>query len=501
MKTLLLTAILVETAAANATAQGKVTFGNDFNHLIMLSSFLPPDVYPCGDLAGLAVPQAGSANACNLGAFTAALLAGTSANSLAVVLTTPAGATNLADGRLPNISVTLNGIPAGSPAYFQVRIYDGESYFNNNFEGESPVFTVVPGSIVGTPLASPLPPGNSTWKGPIAVSTCLDGLLVVGEPQPPAQAVPAGATVSFTVPVHACPRANCQWLFNGTPIAGATASRVVITNAQPSDTGKYSVHAYNEWRWPPPPWGDRSHDVLSSNATLVVFVSPEILSPPQTQTAEVGSSVAFSSWAIGLPPPTYRWFFNGNQPVSPTTIDSHLQLTNIQLSASGLYTVVVTNPYGAATSPPAVLSVIPAVPRKMVPCIAVTAPPASLMNIDYVTMMDGVPNWGSFPTFYLTNPPQFFFDLTEPLPGQRFYRGWHSNPLAPPPVLDLHMVPAITLTGAAGSTLRLDSINQFGPIDAWVPLATNTLTSTSQFYFDTSSIGQPARLWRIVPVP
>ena len=34
-----------------------------------------------------------------------------------------------------------------------------------------------------------------------------------------------------------------------------------------------------------------------------------------------------------------------------------------------------------------------------------------------------------------------------------------------------------------------------------LPLATVTLTDTSQLYFDTSSIGQPPRLWRLVPVP
>ena len=68
-------------------------------------------------------------------------------------------------------------------------------------------------------------------------------------------------------------------------------------------------------------------------------------------------------------------------------------------------------------------------------------------------------------------------------------------------LLDLHMVPAITLTGNIGDSLRLDYINQFGPIDAWVTLDTVTLTNTPQLYFDTSSIGQPPRLWRIVPVP
>jgi hypothetical protein len=69
------------------------------------------------------------------------------------------------------------------------------------------------------------------------------------------------------------------------------------------------------------------------------------------------------------------------------------------------------------------------------------------------------------------------------------------------PSLELHIVPAITLTGNIGDSLRFDYINQFGPTDAWVTLDTITLTNTSQLYFDVSAIGQPPRLWRIVPVP
>jgi hypothetical protein len=69
------------------------------------------------------------------------------------------------------------------------------------------------------------------------------------------------------------------------------------------------------------------------------------------------------------------------------------------------------------------------------------------------------------------------------------------------PSLDLHLVPAITLTGSIGGSVRLDSINRFGPIDAWVTLNTVTLTNTSQLYFDVSALGQPQRLYRLVQVP
>jgi hypothetical protein len=49
--------------------------------------------------------------------------------------------------------------------------------------------------------------------------------------------------------------------------------------------------------------------------------------------------------------------------------------------------------------------------------------------------------------------------------------------------------------------VRLDYINQLGPIDAWVTLATLPLTNTSQLYFDTSAPGQPHRLYRVVQMP
>jgi hypothetical protein len=49
--------------------------------------------------------------------------------------------------------------------------------------------------------------------------------------------------------------------------------------------------------------------------------------------------------------------------------------------------------------------------------------------------------------------------------------------------------------------VRLDYINRFGPIGAWVTLATVSLTNTSQLYFDVSAPGGPQRLYRLVPSP
>lgn len=180
MKKLLVT-IAITASCVCAFAQGKVTFGNDSNHLIQFttdsSKLVSASTANANPLAGLAIPQIGSANPINLANFTAQLLAGTSASSLAPVSTVVAGLSGLADGRLANTPLTLTGIPAGTPAFFQVLVYEtaGSSYANavskGYFAGESSVFTLVPGSIVGPPLSSPLAPGLSTWaNGPITIS-------------------------------------------------------------------------------------------------------------------------------------------------------------------------------------------------------------------------------------------------------------------------------------------------------------------------------------------
>ncbi len=58
----------------------------------------------------------------------------------------------------------------------------------------------------------------------------------------------------------------------------------------------------------------------------------------------------------------------------------------------------------------------------------------------------------------------------------------------------MRIVPALTLTGAIGDRIRVDAINQVGPVDAWFTLDTVTLTNTTQLYFDTAAIGNAEAL-------
>jgi alpha-tubulin suppressor-like RCC1 family protein len=233
----------------------------------------------------------------------------------------------------------------------------------------------------------------------------------------------------------------------------------------------------------------------------LVAEPPILLTPPATQTAEIGSTVGFHVQATGTMPLSYEWIFNSTIATTGSTTNCGLLLTNIQPSQAGAYTVVVTNIAGAVTSSPAMLNVIAAVERRPVPGVKVTGEAGSLLNVDSADSLSPAPDWTTLSSVSLTSTSQYYFDLALPLPPQRLYRAWQTGTPGVIPSLDLHMVPAITLTGSIGSSLRLDYINQFGPTDAWVTLATVTLTNTSQLYFDVSAPGQPQRLYRLTQVP
>jgi hypothetical protein len=81
--------------------------------------------------------------------------------------------------------------------------------------------------------------------------------------------------------------------------------------------------------------------------------APVIVTPPQSQVAIVGDPVTFSVSASG-DALNYQWRKNG---AALTVTNASLVLSNVALGDSGRYDVVVSNPAGAVTSPPAVLAV------------------------------------------------------------------------------------------------------------------------------------------------
>ena len=275
---------------------------------------------------------------------------------------------------------------------------------------------------------------------------------------------------------------------------GPTLTMALLPGSPAIDAGDDAAAPPTDQRGVARPVGAASDiGAYECSAPFVTTISP-------SQTVERGSGVNLWISTVGDPASGYLWFCNATNLVACGT-NCWCELTNCDFPQSGTYIVIISNIFGAVTSAPVMLNVIPPVERRPVPGVRVTGEVGSVLNVEYSASFTPGSNWLPLDTVNLTNPPQYWFDLTTPLPPQRFYRAWQMATPAVVPSLNLHFLPAITLTGNIGDKLGLDCINQIGPTDAWVTLDTVTLTNTSQLYFDTSAIGQPTRLYRIVPVP
>ncbi len=166
--------------------------------------------------------------------------------------------------------------------------------------------------------------------------------IVIVPPQSRTNVV--GTMAEFRVTVDGTAPLSYQWLFNNTPLAGRTGTNLVLNPVQATDAGDYRAHVTNAFG-----------QILSASATLTVWIAPEITTPPQNQTVNVGSNVSFSVTATGTAPLSYQWQRNGAHLAGQT--DDALALTTVSPLDAGSYCVIVTNVAGAATSVVAMLTV------------------------------------------------------------------------------------------------------------------------------------------------
>jgi hypothetical protein len=389
---------------------------------------------------------------------------------------------------------------AGNPAYTDFT-------YGNTF-GSSGKWTVTGGSVdlIGTSFWQ-TPDGNQNVDmdgtsvgqisttitipnaGNVTVSFWLAGNMFGNTPGSTRtlQVSLGAASQTFTFDINGKSHANMGWVAESAVFANQSAGPETLTF-----TGLDGPLGY--------PYEDGPVLGTVTASVTRVAVPPSILAQPLTRTAEIGTTPWFWVEVTNTLPGAiyYQWYFFSN-PLGSAT-NSHLALVNVQPSEAGAYTVIVTNLGGAVTSAPALLSVIPPVDRRVGPAVHLPGGTGNLLHLEYAeSLVAAVPQWLSLTNVTLSAGPQFCFQLSQPLPAQRFYRAWQTN--GPQPTLDMSLATEIPLTGAVGSSMRVDYINAIGPTNAWVTLDTLVLTNTTQLYFDTSSWGQPARLYRLVPSP
>jgi hypothetical protein len=240
--------------------------------------------------------------------------------------------------------VTIPGY-TGGPIQFTINIWSGgTNYTDPNNGAVGSVTWQEPGFSVGAGY----PQTFNAFPCAVYVNLGCTGAPPVIIQEPTNQTVSQGETATFSIsfdPTGKNP-IRYQWFLDGTNINGATTSSLVISNAQPFNSGSYFVYAWE------------CGFATSTVATLTVLYRPVIQSQPQAVSAFWGKSAYFEVDAVGLPLSTYQWYKDGISLDSATNYN--LTLTPLALANAGNYWAVVSNSQGSVTSNPALLIVNPA---------------------------------------------------------------------------------------------------------------------------------------------
>jgi hypothetical protein len=148
-----------------------------------------------------------------------------------------------------------------------------------------------------------------------------------------------GTSTNLTVVATGLAPLRYQWRVNGTTIANATNSSLLLSNAAPSASGDYSVGVF----------GADGAITVSDTATITVRPRPRITLQPVSQSGPPGTNVTFTVAATGEGTIRYQWRLYGTN--LPDATNVFYSITNAQvLQHAGNYDVVVTDNIGTVTS-------------------------------------------------------------------------------------------------------------------------------------------------------
>ncbi len=276
-----LTTILI---SVGALAQGKLAFSVGPTHLIYFTSdtthLVPADAnkivagFPLAGSSLYTGPGSTIAALAGGPSFIAGLWAGPSFNSLTLRTTTTIAADASLGGEVVSVLCTFADLPAGTPAYFQVQVYDSrytsacDSWAHiGGYGGVSQIFQATPQAQVYALMYQTGPPVNSTWAPGTLVPVDYAGFpgyygaievyatLSVYPPhvysQPQNQTNYWGQRVSFSVNAWGYPAPSYQWIAHGTNlsdnshISGSATSSLTLNGITSADAGSYQVLVSN----------------------------------------------------------------------------------------------------------------------------------------------------------------------------------------------------------------------------------------------------------------
>ena len=275
--------------------------------------------------------------------------------------------------------------------------------------------------------------------------------------------LPTGSSWTFDMPAvvaDACSGATLQVL--------STVTNLTATN---------TLAATRTWSATD---GCGNSSICRQTITVVLGTPPLITDQPIGQMAGYGTDATLSASATGTGPLAYQWRCNGRDVAGGTS--NSLALKSVQFIDAGVYTLVVSNASGTATSSASVVNVAPKLFPQLTGNSLVLTWPGPFMLQSAANVNGPYTDVAGAASPYSYNPagsPQRFFRL-------------RSQPF--------------TLTGGnlAGSQFRLDCpgipgcvfvIQASTDLSAWQ----NVQTNSSPFSFvDTNSWQYPRRFYRAI---
>jgi autotransporter-associated beta strand protein len=173
-----------------------------------------------------------------------------------------------------------------------------------------------------------------------------------------------------------------QWILNGIPVDHPDARQPSYTfNVNFNTKGVYDIAVTNE--------GGTTLSPSQNAVSVLVNDVPDILFDTTQINVAPGSAYTFDLAVGGQSPFEYQWLKDG-EPLDGQT-NKELELTDIQESDQGLYSVVVTNVAGTATSGAARLNVLDPISS-----VVVTKNPQQVYLNQTVTLTSTVVGEGTF---------------------------------------------------------------------------------------------------------
>lgn len=229
---------------------------------------------------------------------------------------------------------------------------------------------------------------------------------------PVTQVVAAGGTATFYAVATGYPAPSYRWWFEDAALPGANGSSLVITNVGTNVLGTYRIEVWNEYS-------------TTTSAPAQLVMSPSLRSPFLGLTATWGKPATLRVSAIGSGLLGYQWFKDGA--LLPEATNATLEFPVIQISDGGLYSVVVSSPWGSVTNTPAQLVVNPAnIALGLYAGVIIDGVAGYTYGIQYSTDLRDTNSWVTATNLTLTEPVQLWVDTSVNIHGtnsaKRYYR-------------------------------------------------------------------------------